>query len=244
MPDVKRAKITAPASPRAQIAPAPPVRDFTHRIFDEYQIKHVLDVGANIGGWIHAWLQLGATRVHALEPEPTSFLQIQKTFESDPRVSMHNLGVSDVGGKLENVNVFNCWTLKPQGDKSLDPALEFASKPPFNVELTTIDAFCTAWDFLPDFIKIDVDGYDAKALRGASAVIVKRRPVVMLEVSYLPFFVNDCCECMIRSIFELGYTITSVVEPGKIYKDAREFMRTYPWDTSYDVLLEPKNNHP
>ncbi len=217
------------------------VEDYTHRIFRQYKIKNVIDAGANIGGYVYTWLELGATRVHAIEPEPTSYATLAARYAGDARVKTHKLGVSDAPDDLRDVNVYNCWTLKPEADRTLDRALEFVGKPPFDVKLTTIDELCGVEHFVPDFIKIDVDGYDAKALRGARRTLTEHRPVVMLEVSYLPFFVDDCCECMIRGIFALGYTITStsIAEPGKVYKDAREFMRTYPWDTSYDVLLEP-----
>ena len=222
-------------------APAP-VKDWPRSVFVEREIRNVLDVGANIGGYVNLWLEHGATMVHAIEPEPTSYATLVAKFAGDARVQTHKLGVSDARGELRDVNVYNCWTLKPEADRTLDRAIEFVGKPPFDVELTTIDAFCQLHHFVPDLVKIDVDGYDAKALRGARAILDEFRPVVMLEVSYLPFFVGDCCECMIRGIFELGYTITSIVDPAKpgpTYTDARSFMRTFPWDTSYDVLLMP-----
>lgn len=217
--------------------------DYIQRIFREYKIRDVLDVGANIGGWVRTWLANGATRVHAIEPEPTSYETLRQAFASDSRVESHRLGVSDRPDHLTDVNVFNCWTLQPEASKTLDRALEFVGKPPFDVDLVTIDDFLHHMKFEPELIKIDVDGYDAKALRGAREYLAAHHPIVLFEMSYLPFFVGDCCECMVREIFEIGYTIEALPKPGKIYgevyRDARAFMRVFPWDTSYDVLLIP-----
>lgn len=214
--------------------------DWPRVLFSDYQIRNVLDVGANVGGFIDLWLEHGATTVHAIEPEPTTYAGLEARYRDDPRVTTHKLGVSDAEGELVGVNVYNCWTLRPEASKQLDRAIEFVGKPPFDVELTTIDRFCGLHHFVPDFIKIDVDGYDARALRGARAILAEFRPVLMLEVSYLPFFIGDCCECMIRGLFDLGYTLASLADFGKVYNDAREFMRTFPWDTSYDVICEPR----
>lgn len=202
--------------------------------------RQVLDVGANVGDMTQRFLGFGAEHVLALEPIPEVFAQLAARFIDDPRVFAMQLGVSDELGLLRGVNVHNCWTLLPEAGAKLDRAIEFIHKLPFEISLTTIDRLLEGTpSFHPDFIKIDVDGYDAKAMRGATKYLAKHKPLVLLEVSYLPHFLDDCCECMVRDIFKHGYTMTSIVT-GQEFKNSRDFMRVFPWDTSFDVLLRPQ----
>jgi hypothetical protein len=151
--------------------------------------------------------------------------------------------VSDAPGKLTDVNVFNCWTLLPEASRRLDRAVEFVGIPPFSVELWTIDDLIDWVGFSPDLIKIDVDGYEVRALRGARRIIAARRPVIMLELSYLPDALGDCCECMVRDLFRAGYALT-ILNGGRRLTTVKDVMRGYPWDTSFDVICEPVDGPP
>ncbi len=222
--------------------PGPPL-GWDRLLFEAYGIRDVLDVGANIGGFVGTWLEKGARLVHAIEPVPGVHAQLSAAFAGDPRVRCHRLGVSDVPGDLTDVNVFNCWTLLPEASRRLDRAVEFVGAPPFSVELTTIDELCERWRFVPDFIKIDVDGYEVKALRGARRIIAARRPVILLELSYLPDALGDCCECMVSDLFRAGYVMT-LLDGGKRLVSVKDVMRLYPWDTSFDVICEPVDGPP
>ncbi len=206
-------------------------------------ITKAIDVGANEGGFVTTWLELGAQQVIALEPVPRMFEKLQKRYEGDPRVLCLQAGASDRATVHKNVNVYHCWTLigdggHVMGQQQVDRSVGFEDSDPFDLSLITLDELCSHYEFSPDFIKIDTDGYDARVLRGASQTIAKCRPLMMLEVSYMPSFFGDCCECMIRGVLEFGYTIQNVLN-GKTFTDVKEFMRDYPWDTSFDVLLLP-----
>jgi FkbM family methyltransferase len=213
------------------------------RLFTAYNIRRVLDVGANIGGWIPTWLGNGAEIVHAMEPIPEVYQTLAATYRNDPRVVTHCLGANDAPVTLHDQNVYNTWTILPnhatrQQTKGLDPALEFKDRPSFDVELISIDDFLRGHAFRPDFIKIDTDGYDAKALRGARRYLAETRPVMMVEISYLPRSFGDDCEAMIRDLFDVGYVLTNI-NGGKRYTRTADFMKDYPWHTSWDAICEP-----
>jgi len=216
-----------------------PAGNWPEMLFERFQIDRVLDVGANLGGWVESWLTLGAHSVHAVEPVPDCHAELTRRFAGDSRVISHRLGVSDTEHVVEELNIFNAWSLLPDASKALERAIEFRDTPPFSVQFTTIDALLAREHFAPGLIKLDVDGYEAKALRGAREFMARSRPVVMFEASYLPFFYDDCCECMIRGIFALDYVITTL-DRTRTFADSRDFMRVYPWDTSFDVLLVPR----
>lgn len=219
--------------------------DWLAELIAKYQVKRALDVGANVGGWIEPWLGHGVAEIHAIEPVPSCMAEMRAKYGTDPRVHLHQVGVSDVPVKLSHVNVHNAWSLVSEGDataKTLGRALDFVDVPSFDVELVTIDDFLDCYDFAPDLIKIDVDGYDAKALRGAERYLRKRHPPVIFEMSFLPKFYGDDCEAMVGHVFDLGYVITrafaSWIDPARHFRTAAEFMVVFPWDTSFDVILE------
>lgn len=203
----------------------------------QQKIRHVLDVGANIGDTTAEFLALGAERVVALEPNPACMAKLAERFQGDTRVELVPLGASDVAHQEQGLNVFNCWTLARDGETGLDRSLEYGA--PFDVSFETLEQVCAARQWVPDFIKIDVDGHEAKVLRGAAELLTTRRPLVLLEVSYLPRSFGDCCECMLESVFSKGYQIVSLLD-GVTYRSTRAFMRVFPWDTSFDVFLEPQ----
>jgi len=207
-------------------------------IIKSFGIREVVDAGANLGGWIPLWFDCGATRVIAIEPVPDCFAKLITKHGEDPRVHALRLGVSDAPGQLSKLNVHNCWTLLPEGTKKLARALEYVDVPSFDVTFDTIDAICEREKIRPNFLKIDVDGYDVRALRGARDVL-KRRPLIMLEVSCLPKnALGDDYPALLEEMISMGYRIQHFLT-GEIFTKLKDFMPVFPWHTSFDVFLLP-----
>jgi FkbM family methyltransferase len=212
-------------------------------------VRKVLDVGASMGGWFPLWLQLGAERIVAIEPVPDCLAKLNADHGSDPRVTIVAQGASDAPGYMQGLSVHGCWTLLPgigngkPTDHGIGRALEFVGKPSFSVSFETIDRILELHDFEPDFIKIDTDGYDAKALRGARSYLDRAHPLVMLELSYLPEVVGDSCHMMVNDCYALGYRMQSFVT-GEVFATARDVMDKFPWHTSWDVFLWPPGEVP
>jgi FkbM family methyltransferase len=224
-----------------QIVHATPAPGWDRDLFARRRIRRVLDVGANIGGFIPAWLTHGAEIVHAIEPVPSCFEKLHDRFRFDPRVVCHQIGVSAERERLHDVNVFNAWTLQRNDAKTFHRAFDFVTTPPFDVELQPIDFLLERWGFAPDFIKIDVDGYDVRALRGARDYIQSHRPVLMLEISYMPeVALGDCYACELRLLRDHGYQFTTVNGGRRL--DWKDLLRAFPWDSSYDLICEPEGS--
>ena len=216
--------------------------EMADRIASRYPITHVLDVGANTGDTVKLWLERGAQEVHAVEPIPDCYTKLIDRYAHEPKVTCHRLGVSDRLYVHENLCVTNCWTLLPHDSTLLERAVEYRDAKPFDVVFTTIDRLLDSTAFRPTFVKIDVDGYELKALRGARQFIHTVRPPILLEVSYLPRILGDCCECLISEALAGGYIIEKAMgdgSEGPRYTKTKDFMRIFPWDTSFDVMLHP-----
>jgi hypothetical protein len=80
---------------------------------------------------------------------------------------------------------------------------------------TTLDAFCRSRKIVPDVVKIDVEGAEMKALRGAETFLRSRRGSIFLEVH--PWAMGefgDTQDAMWSWLDLLGWTATHLYSRG------------------------------
>jgi hypothetical protein len=81
--------------------------------------------------------------------------------------------------------------------------------------MTTIDAFCAEHRIVPDVIKIDIEGAEGKALRGAANFLARRRGHLVLELH--PAVLRDLGEDvddLIGRLQGLGWTPKKIFTRG------------------------------
>jgi len=133
----------------------------------------VLDCGANIGVFTREALGRGAKLVVAIEPGPENVECLRRSFSREigmGRVVVYPKGVWDKDDVLAlNVDPRNS---ARNSFLALGPGTTTV-----NVPLTTIDKLAAELK-LPrvDFIKMDIEGAEQKALAGARATILKYHP--------------------------------------------------------------------
>ena len=217
-------------------------------VYSKIKDTYVIDIGSNVGDMSEKFLTHGAEHVLCIEPssvlcEKLSNNLIGKGFSKD-KFTIMNCGVSDKEGTLKNVTFVNCWTLGTPETTALPispGAQDVVGKENFDVSLISLDDIMDR-SFIKDkdikFIKIDVDGYEAKVLRGGKKFINKYRPIILFELSYLPVNCGDSITEMLNTIFdELNYKMyrTDGLEVSKSF-----VIDNFPWHTSCDVILVPK----
>jgi FkbM family methyltransferase len=147
---------------------------YTRYLFkQDLEGKVFYDVGANTGYYSALVKRLGA-EVVAFEPQPEVFSKLE-------RVS----GITPVqlalGEKEEMAPLFIPETLGMNGSSSLDadwnPTEEIKM-----VGVTTLNGIVKGLP-RPDFIKLDVEGYEFQVLKGGEEFLVKDKPGVAIEVS-------------------------------------------------------------
>lgn len=173
----------------------------------------VLDLGANIGWYsMLAAKRVGAGgRVVAFEPDAANarLLKVNAAVADEHAViDIHNLAVSDRVGQF---SLFRSAT--NLGDHRLFH--DETERDSYPVQVTTLDAFFSHNEEpLPDLVKSDTQGSEAKIFRGASALLAGGwRPVLILE--FWPFGLTRSGDDPVgfwQSLVDLGYNIFEVAE--------------------------------
>lgn len=130
----------------------------------------VFDVGANIGAYSELFSEMGAAVV-AVEPNPRCCERLRKLARSS-RVQVEECAVGDAPGKakLRVCEESGISTLTNQWyEKSLQSQHHSNSRwlGEIEVEVRTLDDLSAQYG-VPDFVKIDVEGYDDHVIRGIS----------------------------------------------------------------------------
>lgn len=146
---------------------------------------NVLDLGANIGYFsvLAAGLVGSSGQVHAFEPAPTCFARLRNNLAAFPWAHAHSIAVGDEPGAAcfhfsDNENESGWGSLLSEGDASTQTT---------TVPVVSLDAWAHEQAIRRvDLIKMDVEGGEYRALRGAEALLRQHRPAVVAEL-------NDVC---------------------------------------------------
>lgn len=154
------------------------------------------DVGAHVGNRIRCWRRLGA-RVVAVEPQADFVRLLRLFYGGDDDVVIVPSAIGRAAGRarlLVSPRTPTVTTLSREwiDEVSLDPAFAGVQWTEGDeVELTTLDALI-AEHGEPQFVKIDVEGFEAEVLAGLS------RPLRGLSFEYLPAAREVALECVER----------------------------------------------
>lgn len=132
----------------------------------------VLDAGACEGFFTYYALKKKASRILAIEPEAQLADFLRKTYAQDERVEVLDYALSErIGnGRLMNNNEYGCIS-------HLD---EHGS---LEIKTTSVDAMITKLGLERlDFIKMDIEDEEVKAIKGATETLRKFRPKLSIAV--------------------------------------------------------------
>jgi FkbM family methyltransferase len=142
----------------------------------------VLDAGANIGVFTRKALWSGAAKVVAIEPAPENLECLRRNFAAeiaDGRVIVYGKGIWDKDDVLK-LRVDPKDSARDTFVRQIDDA-QYVEVP-----LTTIDAMAVELK-LPrvDFIKMDIEGAERKAVMGAKNTIARFHPRMALCIYHV-----------------------------------------------------------
>lgn len=141
------------------------------------------DIGANIGQ--HSlYMSQYAAEVHAFEPfsEVSAKLEHQISLNSIHNIHLHKVGLSD---STENLT-FYAPTGSNQGIGSFDASTVSKGNAALGeLALKNGDELFTELAIVNvDLMKIDVEGFEKRTLKGLKQTLIGKRPIVVCELSY------------------------------------------------------------
>jgi FkbM family methyltransferase len=141
----------------------------------------VIDCGAHIGGFTRVALRAGARMVVAIEPQSANLLAFEKNLAQElktGKVKLIRKGVWDTSGRIS-------LHLSRVGD-SHSMVIPHNDKGDETVEVTTLDALVESLK-LPqiDFVKMDIEGAEQRALRGGRQLLKRWRPRLAISSYHL-----------------------------------------------------------
>lgn len=124
-----------------------------------------VDVGANLGHYTLLAAGISKANVIAFEPIITTYEKLEKNVKLNNlqnKIQLYNIGIGDVKGILQfttNYDVMNRVALENESEVS-------------NIQVKTLNETLNSLN--PDFLKIDVEGYEYFVLKGASEILKKK----------------------------------------------------------------------
>jgi FkbM family methyltransferase len=148
--------------------------------------ENVLDVGSHVGLYalyFARWTRTG--QVHAFEPNPVTRSALVEHVRLNGfagRIVIRDMAVSDALGEKD------FFALPFDGMSRLggeNP--ELAGKTTrIRVRTTTIDDYCETERFVPSWLRMDIEGFEVAALRGASRLIEALRGSLNIVIEMHP----------------------------------------------------------
>ncbi len=209
-------------------------------VFELCHNKVCLDIGANEGVMTEKILENGAKKVYCFEPGKVLCEKIRRKFDGNDKVVIIETGLSDDIGERKNVTWLNAWLLgNPNEIKfPVSPgACDIEGYEFVDVELNTVDNYFKDSEEEIEFMKIDVDGYDYKVLKGSQNIINKYRPIIFIELSYYYDLVKgSSVDDFLQFVEKNNYTFISL--DG--YIRSIDFVKQeFPYHSSCDIFLCP-----
>jgi FkbM family methyltransferase len=184
----------------------------------------VLDCGGHVGVFTNKALEMGAAKVVAIEPNPVNIECLRRNFAAEiatGRVVVMPKGVWDVE---KTITLY--LAVKNSGMGSM---IHEQGGGAIEVPVTTIDKMVQELG-LPrvDFIKMDIEGAEREALRGAMETLRHSRPRLMLDSYHEP----DDMTVLPSIIHEAHANYATVCGPCQTYTP--EPKRLVPHTTFYE----------
>jgi FkbM family methyltransferase len=131
--------------------------------------NRVIDVGANVGYYLLMIKSIvGDAGVVCFEPEPANLVELRRNVARNFLVNVHIVNAA-VGADSRRVGF----------TRGINGRIAMEDQADITVETVALDSVVRE---SVDFVKIDVEGYEAQVLLGAERVITQYQPTLFVEV--------------------------------------------------------------
>ncbi len=154
------------------------VFDFLSQFNHNFSKQDALDIGANIGNHSLYFSKI-FKNVHAFEPNPKTFDILDLNTKEYKNIKRHNFGLSNEQ-KIASISEYthnlgrSQVVEKPNNAKSNDIIFR-------NIELRTLDSLDKNILNNVSLIKIDIEGHELEAIKGAEEFLTAKKPIILFE---------------------------------------------------------------
>ena len=203
----------------------------------------VLDIGANIGAHTLPMAKAVGPQgmVYAFEPTDFAFakLMVNRSLNPGllPRIQCLQcmlVDTEDVGAPTPDL--YSSWPLQPdEGLHRLHQGRLMATR---GAEVRTLDSVVRSLDLRRlDCIKLDIDGFECKMLRGAGEVLRRWKPVIIMELA--PYALEEhgaSLDELLNLINRYGYRIFDLSSGVARASDPRILRKQIPSGASLNII--------
>lgn len=183
----------------------PHITKFTKLYNSVYNIKNIIDIGANFGYHTLLFSRECSENVYAFEPQIQNFELLTDNVKMNEiqNIVLYNYACGDENCEIK-MPVFNCINTINMGD--ITPNHDCINN---NFSITqSIILDKTVFPSKIDLIKLDVQGWEKKVLIGASNLLKTHKPVLIVEFEHFQLEkTNTSCKELFDFIRENDYYI-------------------------------------
>jgi len=184
------------------------------------ELRCVVDVGANIGEWATAVLELVAPeRLIIIEPGPVMFAQLRDKFGGNAGIELHNVAIGDTNGVTTlrmTRDTTGASVLPPSDAMKQLIGSNWMVESEVQCEIRTLDNLLANVQEV-SLLKIDVQGYEKEALAGASDTLAKTK-FLLIELNYMPQYEGGSWLGEIHDLLtrKYGFVLANATKPLRL----------------------------
>lgn len=185
----------------------------------DFNINTILDIGANVGDFaleMSRWVP--EAKIYAFEPLKDVYSQLLQNTRKIQRFKAFNCALGDFNGQavLKRSQFSQSSSLLEMTDLHKEAFPFTAITWEEAVSVKKLDDLVKAQELLvqsPFFIKIDVQGFEDKVIKGGEFTF-RSSKIVLIEINFQTLYINQISFDEIYSIFkDLGFKCLGILEP-------------------------------
>ncbi|HAC62857.1 MAG TPA: hypothetical protein DCF68_04805 [Cyanothece sp. UBA12306] len=182
------------------IKPMPTWEDrISHAQSIGFLAKEIIDAGAFRGLWTRSVSHIfPGSQIITIEPNPYIEPELRKTIS---KITPHPIIVQRGVGETPGQSQFNIWgDPKTATSASMQSHIQGEASIEVNIQVDTLDNIAKEYNTQPDLVKLDLQGSELKALKGATSLLEKVE-MFMVEFSCLDAYIDRATPREILDIF-------------------------------------------
>ncbi len=186
----------------------------------------VIDIGANIGYYTLLFARLvGDTgKVYAFEPDPRNYLLLEKNIQTNnySNVILEKKAVSNKSEKSKlYVTEYGAGSSMHKGNIDTTNGID--------IDVITLDDYFKVNNIIPDFIKIDVEGFELNTLKGMKSVL-QLSDKIKIMIEYNPLtkkYFNSNPMDSLNFLGELGFKFKDLNSKNQAFLSLEQVSNEY-----------------